>query len=331
LRCWTDAARAELKPKKLHEVVGEIARVRSAAWVTAGAGLKPEAALERERKAWAARLGNIEPNAKPTGTDGKAEAVDGGTLTRHALEVEPGIVVPLLLITPKGAKGRVPVVVMVAQGGKAGFLRERGDAVAEFLKAGLAVCLVDVRGTGETRAGASADRGSSRTSVSQVNLILGQPVLGSQLRDLRTVVRWLQARDGIDGKKLALWGDSFAKPDPADARLAVPLDLETPSASEPGGANLALLAALFEDGVAAVYARGGIDPADTLTGSPYLYLPLDAVVPGPVPVWALAPAVGKSRPVAYEAAVDAQNRARGGTPMSAPDAAKWVVEKLRGK
>jgi hypothetical protein len=50
-----------------------------------------------------------------------------------------------------------------------------------------------------------------------------------------------------------------------------------------------------------------------------------------VQVWALAPAVGKSRPVAYEAAVDAQNRPSGGRPMSAADAAKWVVEKLRGK
>ena len=329
LRCWTEAARSELKPRKLREVVAEIARARSAARVKASAGQNTEAALELERKAWAARLGNIEPNPTPKGIDGKSEAVDGGTLTRHGLEVEPGIVVPLLLITPKDAKGRIPAVVLVAQGGKAGFLRERGDAVAEFLKAGMAVCLVDVRGTGETRAGASADRGSARTSVSQVNLILGQPVLGSQLRDLRTVVRWLQARDGIDGKKLALWGDSFAKPNPADIRVAVPLDLETPSVSEPGGANLAVLAALFEDGIAAVYARGGIDSADTLTGSPYLYLPHEAVVPGPVQAWAIAPALGKYRPVAYEATVDAQNRARGGTPMAASDAAKWLVNRLR--
>ena len=123
----------------------------------------------------------------------------------------------------------------------------------------------------------------------------------------------------------------FARVNAPDVRLAVPHDVETPPVSEPGGANLALLAALFEDGVAAVYARGGIDPADTLTGSPYLYLPHDAVVPGPAQVWALAPAVGKTRPVAYEAAVDAQNRASGGRPMSVADAAKWVSGKLRGE
>ena len=60
---------------------------------------------------------------------------------------------------------------------------------ADFIgRLGRTVCLVDVRGTGETQPGTSAERGSSRTSVSQTNLILGQPLLGSQLRDLRTVV-----------------------------------------------------------------------------------------------------------------------------------------------
>lgn len=319
LRCWTDEARKELQPKTLAEVVARLAAERRA--VPAGAS----------REALAKRLGDIEPVANPKVTELKTEDVPGGTLARFALETDPGITVPLFLITPKDARGKAPVVVMVASAGKQAFLKERGDAIAELLKAGVAVCLADVRGTGETRPGTSADRGSSRTSVSQTNLILGQPVLGSQLRDLRTVTRWLQSRDAIDGKKCAVWGDSFAKVNAPDSRLAVPLDAEMPAVSEPGGANLALLAALFEDVVAAAYARGGLDPSDTVTGAPYLYLPHDAVVPGPVTVWALAPAVGKSRAVAYEATVDAQNRATGGKPMSPPDAAKWLAGKLRGK
>jgi hypothetical protein len=80
-----------------------------------------------------------------------------------------------------------------------------------------------------------------------------------------------------------------------------------------------------------VYARGGIDPKDPLTGSPYLYLPHDAIVPGPTPVGSLVPILAKSKAVKYEATVDAQNRATGDKPLSPTDAAKWVAKQLRGE
>ena len=67
-------------------------------------------------------LGNIDPPAKPKVIEGKHESVDDGILMRYALEVEPGVVVPFLFITPKNNRGKVPVVVMFAQGGKAKFL-----------------------------------------------------------------------------------------------------------------------------------------------------------------------------------------------------------------
>lgn len=317
LRCWTDEARKELQPKTLAEVASALAKERAGA-------------ESHTRDAWAKRLGNVEPVANPQVAELKAEEVPGGALARFALETDPGITVPVFLITPKDAKGKLPAVVMVASGGKQAFLKERGDAIAALLKSGVAVCLADVRGTGETRPGASADRGSARTSISQTNLILGQPVLGSQLRDLRTVLKWLRGRDAIDGNALAVWGDSFAKANPPDVRLAVPLDVEGPAVSEPGGPNLALLAGLFED-VKAVYARGGLDPKETLTAGPYLYLPHDAVVPGPAQAWALAPVLSKSRAVAYDGAVDFGNRAVGDKPRAPADAAKWVAERLRAK
>ncbi len=323
LTCWTDEARAELKPKPVHEVIAALAVQRR---TEALAKLPTDA-----RKAWATRLGNIEPVANPKMTEGKTEDVPGGTLARFALETDAGITVPVFVITPKDAKGKLPAVVMVAQAGKQAFLKERGEEITALLKSGVAVCLVDVRGTGETRPGNSADRGSSRTSVSQTNLILGQPVLGSQLRDLRTAIRWLSNRDGIDGKKLAVWGDSFAKVNAADTKLAIPLEHEMPAVSEPGGANLALLAAFFEDGVTTVYARGGLDIAETFSASPYLYVPHDAVIPGALQVATLVPIVSKSRAVVYEGTVDAQNRVTGGKPMSGEAAAKWVADKILGK
>ncbi len=326
LLCWTEEAKKELKPKKLGEVVFELACQREAAWVKQHTGRTEDETFERERKAWAALLGNIESAANPKVTEGKVEEVPGSTLARFALEVEPGIVVPLLLVMPKDAKGKLPVVVMVAQGGKAGFLKERAEAIAAFLKAGVVVCLPDVRGTGETQPGSSAERGSSRTSISQTNLILGQPVLGSQLRDLRTVIRWLQARDGIDKQKVAVWGDSFAKTNPTDAKFAVPHDAANPHAiSEPNGSALASLADAFEKDVAAVYMRGELALRSELL-SHYAYYPHDAVVPGDSATngWLL------KAPVAWrQGAVDGLNRAVGDKPMSPADAAKWMIAGLK--
>jgi cephalosporin-C deacetylase-like acetyl esterase len=323
LRCWTDEARAELKPKKLHEVLPqyaiEVAKTRSKVLL----GLKREDELNLWRNEWAKQLGTVEPFANPKVTTGKAEEVPGGTLGRFVMEVEPGVVVPLLLITPKDAKGKLPVVVMVAQGGKAGFLKERGDVIEAFLKAGVAVCAPDVRGTGETQPGTSAERGSSRTSVSQTNLILGQTVIGSQVRDLRTVIRWLQKRDGIDGTKVALWGDSFAKANPPDAKFAVPLDAPLPAISEPGGSKLANYAGMYEP-VAAVYYRGGVDIS--LLGSPYVYCPHDTVVPGMFVTTAL---YVMPHPRKGEGGVNGHNQSRAKEDRAPTEGAKWVLEKLK--
>ena len=54
--------------------------------------------------------------------------------------------VPTLLLLPKHAEP-FPVVVGVAQQGKSVFLKQRADAIARLLEKGVAVCLVDVRGT----------------------------------------------------------------------------------------------------------------------------------------------------------------------------------------
>ncbi len=313
LLCWTDDARKELKPKKLHEVIAET---------------KPPAGDQSEAS-WGKRLGDIEPFEKPKLTEGESDEVPGGTLARFVLGTDPGISVPLFLIAPTPAKGKTPVVVMVASGGKAGYLKERGKEISALLEAGIAVCLVDVRGTGESRPGSSADRGSNRTSISQTNLILGQPVLGSQLRDLRTAIEWLRTVPGIDAKKIAVWGDSFAKVNAADVKVKVPLDLDGPAVSEPGGAQLALLAGLF-DGLAAVYAGGGLAEDASIASGPYLYLPHDAVIPARVQMHAsvLALLTAARIPVRYCNAVDAQNRAVG---KRIGESAAWVIAALRAK
>jgi cephalosporin-C deacetylase-like acetyl esterase len=283
LMCWTDKAKKELNYRRpAFDVAKDISTQRFLALMERLRGAPEAQKLAERRTAWLLLLGDIEPPKAPKLIVGVGQDIPGATLQRFALEPEPGIVVPFLLLTPKDAKGKAPAVLMVAQGGKSRFLKERREAIEEFLKAGVIVCLVDVRGTGETAPGdGSPERTSSRTSVSQTNLILGQPVIGSQLRDLRTVIRWLQSRENVDPGKLAVWGDSFAKTNPDYGRFAVPLDApDLPRYAEPGGALLAALAKLAEPGVALAYAGGGTAFSHDLLESPYLYVPHDAVIPG---------------------------------------------------
>jgi hypothetical protein len=203
-------------------------------------------------------------------------------------------------------------VVAVAQHGKQTFLEDRSSALAALLQGGAAVCLPDLRGTGETRpAGDTRGRTSTSTALSATELMLGETLVGARLRDLRTVLRYLRGHPELDPARVGLWGDSFAPANPDDRNLAVPLDADRlPDQAEPPGALLALFGALFEDGVQAVYARGGLAGYEDLLQSPFCYVPHDAVVPGALTAGdlcdvaaALAP-----RPLRLAGLVDGRNR-----------------------
>jgi len=196
----------------------------------------------------------------------------------------------------------------MSQEGKQAFLRQRSEAIAEWLGGGAAVCLVDVRGTGETRPidGSRRHNGAS-AAISEAEWMLGQTLVGSRLRDVRSVLRYLRTRTDLDAGRVALWGDSFAPVNPEGQILAVPLDADPfPHQAEPLGGLLALFTALFEDGVRAVYVRGGLTGFESLLQSPFYYVPHDALIPGALTAGdlcdvaaALAP-----RPLRMESLVD---------------------------
>jgi hypothetical protein len=156
-------------------------------------------------------------------------------------------------------------------------------------------------------------------------------VVAAQLRDLRSVIRWLQTHEHVDGKRLALWGDSFAKSNPAEARYEAPLDAPNlPLVGEPLGDLLALLAGVYEDGVRVVYTRGGIVEYDAICSTRYPYVPHDVVVPGFVPAGAIKvveAALGR-RLLKRDATTDTGNwDSKDPTPLS--EAIEGVVEKLK--
>jgi cephalosporin-C deacetylase-like acetyl esterase len=310
LLCLTPEVVKDLKPRTLAEVAAALGEERAAAARKKLGGLTPEEQRKRLREMWARLLGDVDPRAEPKVLSQQAVKAGGVDVHRVVLEVEPGTVVPLLLLVPPGKdRAKPPVVVGICQQGKAELLKGRAEMAASLLDAGVAVCLPDVRGTGESSTG-GRDRQSAATAISASELMLGQTLVGLRLRDLRSVVKYLRTRDDLDAKRLGLWGDSLAPVNPADRDVKVPLDLEQPDQAEPLGGLLALFGALFEDDVKAIHTRGGLAEYSSVLKSQFVCLPHDVLVPGALTAGdlcdvaaALAP-----RPLRLEAPIDGLNK-----------------------
>jgi hypothetical protein len=361
LLCLTAQAHQEFAPRPLHELVSDLGTERTAAARKELAGLTPAEQRARLRQQWARLLGDVAPQAEPIvkGLPWEPQSLGTVRVERIQLGTEPGIVVPLVLLVPKSQGKKVPVVIALAQEGKQALLQKRTELVAELLNEGIAVCLPDVRGTGETRPGEARDRRSAATSISAGEWMLGQTLLGGRLRDLRSVLRYLRQRPEVDGRRIALWGDSFAPVNAPERALNVPYTAASrPAQSEPLGGLLALLGALFEDEVRAVYARGGLSDYHSVLRQSFCYLPHDAVVPGvltagdlcdvaaavaPRPLWLEGTVDGLNRTVPVEvlqekyaptlhayAAAKAPERLRlRGTPTASAAVVRWLSSQLR--
>jgi cephalosporin-C deacetylase-like acetyl esterase len=312
LLCLTPAVIREMRP--LDQLVARLGEQRAAAARERLAKLAPEERRARLRSDWAQLLGEVTPRAKPIVRDSRKDApLPGGvTVERLHLAVEPGIVVPVLLLVPPRSGGAcVPVTVAVAQADKQEFLKQRTDAIAALLAQGVAVCLPDVRGIGESAPTGGREARSQATSLSASGLLIGQTLLGARLRDLRSVLEHLRQRPEIDGKRIALWGDSFAPVNPVGREFVVPHGSESrPHQPEPLGGLLALLGALFDDDVRAVQVRGGLSSYQSALQGPCCYLPHDVAVPAVLTTGDLADlaAALAPRPLRLEGLVDGLNR-----------------------
>jgi len=282
LLCLTPEAVKEFRPRQVHELADEQANRLLTNLRQRLQTLSPEARRAQMRKDWQQLLGNIEPTQKVGITLGGKQQMGDITVERLVLEVERGIQVPMLLLRPRREENhRLPVVVGLAQEGKQAFLKERAPVIAELLAGGAVVCLPEVRGTGETRsAGDNRHWRGDSTTLAQAELMLGQPLLGSRLRDVRAVLHYLRSRPDLAADRLALWGDSFAPANAAERKLQVPLDAaRLPASAEPLGGLLALLTALFEDQVRAVHVQNGLASYQSILQSQFAFVPQDVLVP----------------------------------------------------
>lgn len=317
LICLPEGSSERSRAKPMHRLAHELAGERIAEARQHRARSGDPSCRARLRNEYAAMLGDIEPAAAQSVSTARIARPRGRMFAeRVTLVVQGGIEVEVLLLSPPTAPTSTrPVVVGVAQDGSQALLDDRAGLVDGLIRRGLTVCLCDLRGTGRTQ-GSEALRGrlSPATEISSSELMLGQTLLGSRLRDLRSILCYLRSRSELDGTRVALWGDSLAPTNPVDHELVVPLDADpAPTLSEPLGGLLALLCALFEDDVRASYLRGGLVGFASVLESPCCHLPHDVIVPGLLTTGdlcdlaaALAPL-----PLRMEGLVDGRNRLAG--------------------
>jgi len=332
LRALTPEVVKELGAKPLHEVAQALVDER----VKAADARRDRLPKAEQLPALRADLTRVLGDSTPSPTKAPAlKATTHAQAKTFVLEPEPGIFVPCVLLQPTGQLvEKMPVVVGIAQQGKGAFLKERSKEIATLLQVGSAVCLIDVRGTGETQSAAGGRRhSSSATSFAHMETLLGRSLLGARLRDLRTGLAALRQIDSIDPKRIALWGESFAEVNPASRKLAIPLEVDPyPPLAEPLGQLLVLLAGIYEPDLVAFHARGGLHEFNDLLDSPFLYVPYDALPPGIAAtveirdlVEALAP-----RLVRMTALVDGLNRRVGDDPPEVP-VEQWLLTRVLRK
>jgi cephalosporin-C deacetylase-like acetyl esterase len=304
-----DSAR-EIRLPRVHRLADRIARERIARFREGLYRLPAERRRGQLRAAWSRVLG-LEPPSRFGASQVQSAPQKPIRVMRLSLGMDR-FPVPLILLAPERLPSRgCPCVVAVAQGGKAGFLEHRSDEIAELLRSGIAVCLPDLPGSGETSPGTYRGRRSAATGISSGRLMLGGTMVGDRLRDLLSLVEWLRTLDEVDGERIAVWGDSFAPVNPPGRSVAVPLGIgDEPDRSEPLGAALSLLAALFDSQIKAVLARGGLVSMRSVLDSQFVHLPHDFVIPGALTAGDLpdvAAALG-SASVRVDGLVDGTNR-----------------------
>jgi hypothetical protein len=253
---------------------------------------------------------------------------------------------------PENASGRrLPVVIAFAQGGKEAFLTQRRADIAELLKHGVAVCLADVRGTGETAHGVHSIVGpatlnASSALLSATELMLGTTALGQRVKDARTVVHYLAARKDINPKQMMLWGASFVPANPREGLLDQSVGQkpgpQVIRQSDPLGSLLALLTALYEPNVRGVAAQGGLASYLSVLENRFCYVPQDAIVPGILEVADIGDIAAALSPrrVLIEGFVDGRNRSltdsevqaqlRRGLPAAHSAASELIVRQNSG-
>ena len=170
------------------DVIAEIGEERAEALGRFVAELSEEAKGVRLREEWTKRLGDLAADLDPQVTHYQKGTPGTVRVERFGLQLADGITLPVVLMW-RGERNAMTV--LLAQQGKAAVVRHMSERIEALLQE-RAVCLVDVRGTGEI--GMEEPRGarSKASGRAATALMVGDSILGMQIRDLRSVIGYLR-------------------------------------------------------------------------------------------------------------------------------------------
>ena len=313
LRCWTADARRDLPAKTLAEKAREVADAHRQHLHLQHRSMSADQRRQDLQTRWESLLGSVAPE-RFTAVNRKTLKADMFPVVEFwMVTADSGIRLPCIVLQPEKLDRNQPLVLAICSQGKNRLLEERSTEIAALLQQGAMVCLFDPRGIGESKLGDSHTRRSSATSHSSTDLMLGTPLLGEQLRDVRLVLNWLRRRQDAGFRPLVVWGESLVPPNSATAPFKTPRDDDQalPAVSEPQAPLLALLTGLYEDDLEAIYTCGGLVSWRSLLASYLVLTAHDVVVPGAMTAGDLSDIVAAQAPgsrIRQEMLVDGWNR-----------------------
>lgn len=136
------------------------------------------------------------------------------TIEEFQYESEPGIRVPGWFLKPSSGPSKLPVVLMVEDGGKDVLFRS-WSFIEQVASAGIAICSIDLRTSGATRprcpsSGHLFIENGVELAYALVNLSLGSPIVAQQTLDLLCGVDFLIARRDVDASRIAVFGSGVS-------------------------------------------------------------------------------------------------------------------------
>ncbi len=271
---------AEINQRPLHRIAFDIGKDLLRKARDRRALLDPSAGRRSLADSLAKVLGDIEPDRHPvveTRWSKKLSAAAVEALTLHTVD---GTIIPVLMLRPGNAGNSPrPLVIALSEGGKDRFLKDRSRELEQLITKGIAVCLPDVRGTGES----ALDQYNRSAGPAIRAAELGKTLLGFRLKDVRTVLEYLKSRQDIDPGRIALWGESFTEVNPEnlwlDELARWPISPQIQHFASPLGAHLALLTALYHEEIKAVAAGGALVGYLSILDDNFNYVPPDIIVP----------------------------------------------------
>ena len=222
------------------------------------------------KDAWVELLGDCSPGPVSDPVHYTTDETEGITAERFGLAINEDVVVPVLLLCGKGTGSPT---VLISPEGKASLLANQAELIRERLAEG-PVCLVDVRGVGEAGTDhprAPQSRGAGRAATT---LMIGETVLGLQVRDLRTVIAYLRSRSDIHTQEIRL---EDAIPDVGHLKEGIEMDR---ALNEAGTRILARLVELIESDVVWTSGKDRAVAYRPLLDSWCVDWPYDAILPG---------------------------------------------------